>query len=174
MQNQIKRRLNAMDQCQAETETRWSTTLPSPGAASCLRGGPRGASPCPAWWATPPPGSASPWATATPGWPATTTGASTPPRARPRRPPPSRRARPATTSGRSASPVSGARPRVSQDLVERKLGGYSAITWGAGRPPPPPPRPQSRGTLSAPPPARLIMALSFLTHFPTSDQLVFQ
>merc|ERR1719438_46181 len=101
--------------------------------------------------------------------------------ARPRPSPPDLRVITAI-SGRSASapgpPVTTgamAQARVSRGQEEeRKLGGYSAITWGAGRPPPHPPRPRSLATLSAPPPVRLITALSFLTHFPTRDQLVFQ
>ena len=178
LQNQIKRRLNTMDQCQAETGTRWSTTRPSPWGAWCLPGpGPRAVSPSPAWSATQPPGSASPWPTGQ--------GRAelfTPPTVTPRPPPPSPpglRVNTAT-SGRSASAhgppgTTGQLVRVSLGQEEgRKPGGYSAITWGAGRPPPPPPRPLNRATLSAPPQARLITALSFLTHFPTRDQLVFQ
>ena len=177
LQNQIKRRLNTMDQCQAETGTRWSTTPPSLWGASCPRApGPPAVWPCPAWWATPPPGSVWPWPMAR-----APAGRSTPRTvtrgARPRPSPPDPRVITAI-SGRSAlgpgPPVTtGAMARVSRE-EERKLGGYSAITWGAGRPPPPPPRPRSLATLSAPPPVRLITALSFLTHFPTRDQLVFQ
>ena len=87
-----------------------------------------------------------------------------------------------TSRGRSASVMEATEAvvmvMVSQEhRVElgRRPDGCYVITWGAVHPPPPPLLPlKGRATLSAPPPVRLITALSFLTHFPTRDQLVFQ
>ena len=80
------------------------------------------------------------------------------------------------TTIRDQSALTQSRVRVSRLLhrAENEPDGYCATTWGAGHPPPPPPLPQNKATPSAPPQAQLTMALSFLTHFPTRGQLVFQ
>ena len=170
-----------MDQCQAETPgTRWSSTRPSPWARWC-RPGPAP----PAVWrspASPPQGSPSAMGRG-PREP------STPPTVTVGHPPPLNPPVPrvimgvvTTIRGLSASVMEAtgavAMVMVSQEhRVElgRRPGGCYVITWGAGHPRPPPHLLlKGRATLSAPPQVRLITALSFLTPFPTRDQLVFQ
>ena len=161
-----------MDRCQAEA--RLSTSRPSPAGRWCPQ---RGAdlSPCPGW---------SPSRSVT-GPVTTGPGRSTPPivTTPTPHPRPNLRLLPypglsrATIITSDQSALTQSRVRVSRLLPHRVVNvpdGCCAIIWGAGRPPHPPPRPQNKATPSAPPQVPPTTALSFLTHFPTRGQLVFQ